>query len=148
MLRAFPILAFSGILAVSVRAEPLPPALADAGIEERLGNVVDGSLSFRDESGKNVTLNDYLSRGRPLLLNFAYFHCPMLCGLVQEGMVKGLKSMGWVPGREYEILTVSMDSREGPQEALPVKQHLLKSLGKPGAEAGWHVLTGDRKQVD
>src|SRR4051794_1041066 len=128
----FPLLAFSGILAASLPAEPLPPALLDAGIEERLGSLVDGGLSFRDESGKSVTLNDYLSRGKPLLLNFAYFHCPMLCGLVQDAMVKGLKPMAWTPGREYEILTVSMDWREGPQEALPVKRHLLAGLGKPG----------------
>ncbi len=141
------LLAFAGILRGVAAADPLPLALADVGIEEHLGVSVDRSLSFRDETGKNVTLNDYFSSGKPVLLNFAYFHCPMLCGLVQDGMVKGLKTLKWTPGQEYQILTVSMDSHEGPEQALPVKQHLLEELGKPGAESGWHVLTGDRKAV-
>ena len=129
------VLVLVGISKTSLWAAPLPLALADAGIEERLGAVVDRTLTFKDETGKDVALNDYLSRGKPILLNFAYFHCPMLCGLVQDGMVKGLKSMDWVPGKNYEVLTVSMDTREGPQEAKPVKDHLLSVLGKPGAEA-------------
>ena len=136
------------VLAVSGRTDPLPPALADAGIEEHLGAFVDRTLAFRDETGKSVVLGDYLSRGKPVLLNFAYFHCPMLCGLIQDAMVNGMKSMPWTPGREYEVLTVSMDTREGPQEALPVKRHLLEKLGKAGAESGWHVLTGGRKPVE
>ncbi|HAO98974.1 MAG TPA: SCO family protein [Fibrobacteres bacterium] len=136
------------ILTRAVFSEPLPPALADAGIEERLGASINGGLSFRDEGGHEVKLNDYLSQGKPLLLNFAYFHCPMLCGLVQDGMVKGLKKLDWVPGRQYQILTVSMDWKEGPAEALPVKKHLLETLGKPEAESGWHVLTGERSAVE
>ena len=128
-------------------ADPIPIALADVGIEEHLGTSVDGSISFRDETGKAVTLNDYFSKSKPILLNFAYFHCPMLCGLVQSGMVQGLKPLNWTPGKEYEILTVSIDSREGPEQAKPVKDHLLEELDKPGADSGWYVLTGDRKAI-
>jgi len=128
-------------------ADPIPLALADVGIEEHLGARVDPSLSFRDETGKAVSLGDYLNRGKPLLLNFAYFHCPMLCGLVQAGMVEGLKPLDWTPGKDYEILTVSIDSREGPEQARPVKEHLLEELGRPGADSEWHVLTGDKKAI-
>jgi protein SCO1/2 len=141
------LLTITVLLRAIVGADPIPLALADVGIEEHLGVQVDRSLSFKDETGKDVTLNDYIASGKPILLNFAYFHCPMLCGLVQDGMVKGLKPLKWTPGQEYQILTVSMDSKEGPAQALPVKQHLLDALGKPGAASGWHVLTGDRKDV-
>ena len=131
-----------------IQADPIPPALADVGIEEHLGTQVDRDLSFKDETGKDIRLNDYFSRGRPVLLNFAYFHCPMLCGLVQTGMAQGLKKLDWTPGREYEILTVSIDPNEGPDQARPVKDRLLVDLAKPGSESGWHILTGNRKAIE
>ena len=71
----------------------------------------------------------------------------MLCGLVQSGMVEGLKQLDWTPGKEYQILTVSMDPHEGPAQAKPVKDHLIEEMGKPGSESGWHVLTGDQKTI-
>jgi protein SCO1/2 len=128
-------------------AAAMSPSLVGVGIEERLGEKVDPSLAFTDEAGQAVRIGDYLSKGRPVLLNFAYFHCPMLCGLVQNGMVKGLKTLDWTPGRQYEILTVGMDWREGPEQSLPVKKRLVPELGKPGADKGWHFLTGNYKSV-
>ncbi len=122
-------------------------AAIGAGIEERLGEKVDMSLPFLNEHGEQVRLGDYFSRGKPVLLNFSYFHCPMLCGLVQDGMVRALRPLEWSPGTEYEILTVSMDWREGPADALPVKERILPDLGKPEAGSGWHFLTGEYKAV-
>jgi protein SCO1/2 len=124
-----------------------PQATIGAGIDERLGDKVDPNLAFLDESGREVRLGDYLGRGKPILLNFAYFHCPMLCGLVQDGMAKGLKSLEWAPGKEYLLLTVSMDWREGPKEAAPVRERIVPLVGKPGADTGWHFLTGEYKAV-
>lgn len=122
-------------------------ATIGAGIEEKLGDRVDSTLSFVDETGQEVRLGDYFARGRPILLNFAYFHCPMLCGLVQDGMVKTLNALDREPGKDYEILTIGMDWREGPAEAAPVRDRLLSLLDKPGADSGWHFLTGDYKAV-
>jgi protein SCO1/2 len=62
-------------------------------------------------------------------------------------MVKGLKPLEWTPGRQYEILTVGMDWREGPEQSLPVKKRMVPTLGKPGSENGWHFLTGNYKAV-
>lgn len=122
-------------------------ATVGAGIEEKLGASVDPALSFLDETGREVRIGDFLGRGKPILLNFSYFHCPMLCGLVQDGMAKALKGVDWSPGEDYIILTVSMDWREGPDEALPVKERLVPELDRPGADTGWHFLTGEYKAV-
>lgn len=128
-------------------AGALPSALAGAGITERLGTKVDPSLTFTDEMGRTLTLGDFFARGKPMILNFAYYQCPMLCGLVQDGMTKGLTGLDWGPGNEYEILTLSMDSREGAAEALAAKQAKMSGLEKAGVENGWHFLTGDEKSV-
>ena len=44
-------------------------------------------------------------------------------------------------------MTVSFDSREGPELAAAKKKAYLEKYGRPGAEAGWHFLTGDAEQV-
>ncbi|HEX2612604.1 MAG TPA: SCO family protein [Fibrobacteria bacterium] len=124
-----------------------PQATIGAGIVERLGAKIDPSLAFLDESGHEVRVGQYLGQGKPILLNFAYFHCPMLCGLVQDGMAKSLKTLDWAPGREYLILTVGMDWRESTAEAAPVRKRVLPLIGKPGTDSGWHFLTGEYKAV-
>jgi protein SCO1/2 len=134
-------------LSVPDTAGAAPSATLGVGIEERLGETVDPTLGFVDHTGKEVLLGDILAKGRPVVLNFAYYHCPMLCGLVQDGMVKGLNGIDWAPGRDYEILTVSMDWREGPEQAVHVRNRIVPTLDKPGADSGWHFLPGNYKPV-
>jgi protein SCO1/2 len=45
-------------------------------------------------------------------------------------------------------LTVSFDARETPAEAAAKKKTYLERYGRPGAEAGWHFLTGDQQAID
>lgn len=129
------------------RAEPLPEDLKHAGIDEKLQAQVPLDLTFKDEAGRTVKLADYLDGEKPVVLNFGYFSCPMLCGLVWKGMVESLNDLSWTPGDEFTLLTVSFDPTEGPALAAQKKQTMLEALGKPEAAAGWHVLTGDEAQI-
>ncbi len=128
-------------------AAALPPALTGVGIVEHLGAKVDPNLSFIDASGRAVKLGDFLNQGKPILLDFAYLHCPMLCPLVWDGIAKGLRTNPWTPGKEYTILTVDLDWHDDPAQAKPVQDRLMKSLDKPGTNQGWHILIGDRNTV-
>ena len=127
--------------------ETLPAALVDVGIDERLGEQVPLDAAFLDETGRSVRLSEYFQAGRPVLLNLAYYQCPMLCNMVLSGMLGGMKKMSWVPGKEYEVVTVSIDSREGPELAAAKKASHIQELGKPGAEKGWHFLTGKETDI-
>lgn len=102
---------------------------------------------FRDEQGAVVRLGDYFDGQRPVILNLAYYRCPMLCGLVSEGLVAGLKGLEWSPGEQYQVVTVSIDAREAPELARQKKASTLEALGRPGAEAGWHFLTGSEASI-
>lgn len=127
--------------------QSLPAGLIDVGIEEHLGEQIPLDAKFKDENGKEITLAEYFQAGRPVLLNFAYYQCPMLCNLVLNGMLGGMRKIPWTPGKEYEVVTISMDEREGPDLALAKKQSHVESLGRPDAASGWHFLTGDDKQI-
>jgi protein SCO1/2 len=122
----------------------VPVELKDIGITERLGSAVSvNSLKFLDESGKKVTLGDYFNQGRPVLLTMIYFECPNLCSFVLNGLVSSLKPMDWEPGKQFDLVVVSMDPREGPELAARKKAAYLASYRRPQSAVGWHFLTAD-----
>jgi protein SCO1/2 len=122
------------------------PELAGVGITEHLGKPIPKELVFTDETGRQVTLGEYFTSGKPVILNLVYFQCPMLCNLVLNGMTTGVRGMEWLPGEKFEMVAVSINPRETYQLAYAKKQNYLSELGKPGAEAGWHFLVGDSTQ--
>jgi protein SCO1 len=124
-----------------------PAALRDVGFDQKLGERLPLDLSLRDESGREVRLRDYFGR-KPVALNLVYFDCPMLCTVSLNGLASALEVVSFLPGREFELLTISFDPREGPALAAHKKKAYLARLGKPGAAAGWHFLTGDAAALE
>jgi protein SCO1/2 len=72
----------------------------------------------------------------------------MLCTLTLNGLAGALSALAFDAGREFEVVTVSFDPREGPELAAAKKKAYLQRYGRPGAEAGWHFLTGDAPAID
>ncbi len=124
-----------------------PPGLEGVGIDQRLNEQVPLDLTFKDETGRTVKLGDYFHADRPVILNLVYFECPMLCTEVLNGLTSALKVMKFQPGKEFEVVTVSIDPREGPALAATKKASYLKRLGHPEAAAGWHFLSGEQAQI-
>lgn len=121
--------------------------LKGVGIERQLGASVPGDLSFRNAGGETVTLGQYFDGNKPVILNLVYHNCPMLCGLMLDGFTSSLQSLDWTPGRQYRVLTVSFNHREGPDIARAKKDTYVKRLGRAGAADGWHFLTGDEEAI-
>ena len=133
--------------AAAQNLEDSPKELEGIGIEERLGAQVPLDLAFKDESGGEVTLSRFFRPGHPVLLNIVYFDCPMLCNVFLDGFVSGLRELEWMPGREFEIVTVSMDPKDDAAGATRKRAHYVEKLGRPEAAAGWHFLTGDEAAI-
>lgn len=125
-----------------------PPGLENVGIDQRLGEQVPLDLQFKDEQGNTVQLGDYFKQGKPVVINLVYYRCPMLCGEVLNGLSAALKVMKFTPGKEFEVVTLSVDPRETPDLAAAKKQTYMKKLGRPEAAEGWHFLTGQKEQID
>ncbi len=124
-----------------------PPGLKHVGIEQHLNDQIPPDLTFRDETGKSVRLGDYFGK-RPMILNLVYYKCPMLCSEVLSGLTSALKPMKFDVGKDFDVLTISFDPRETPQDATASKATWLKRYGHPGAEKGWHFLTGPQPSID
>ena len=133
--------------AAAQRAEPLPKQLEGVGITEHPGARVPLDLEFVAEDGRPVKLSQYISGKKPVILTLNYFRCPMLCTLLLNGMVDGLKELSWTPGKEFEIVTVSFDPLETPKLAMLKKESYITEFGRPAAAAGWHFLTGKEANI-
>src|SRR5689334_1963158 len=116
--------------------------LANIKFEQKLGSRVSLDLAFRDEAGAKVKLSHYFTT-KPVILVLGYYKCPMLCSLVQNGMVESLQDLRWNIGKEYEVINVSINPSETKELAAAKKHTSLKRYGRVGASEGWHFLTGD-----
>ncbi len=116
-------------------------------VDQRLNEQVPRDLTFRDETGRTVRLGDYFGH-KPIILNLQYFQCQMLCGEVTNGLVSSLKVLKFDVNKEFDVLSVSFDPRETVEMASDKKKATLQRYHRGGAEAGWHFLTGDQKNVE
>ncbi len=72
----------------------------------------------------------------------------MLCTEVLNGLVRSLLDVSLDMGKDFEVLTVSFDARETPELAAAKKKTYVERYGRPGAEQGWHFLTGEQSSID
>ena len=123
-----------------------PSLLRDVGLEQKLNNSIPLDLTFRDELGQPVTLGQFFGN-RPVILTLVYYQCPMLCTEVLNGLMNSMKQLPLEVGKDFEVVTVSIDPSEKPRVAK-IKHEIYAGLyGRPGAEHGWHFLTGDEPQI-
>jgi protein SCO1/2 len=128
-------------------AATMPPALQNVGFEPPLNGSMPLDLVFRDETGRSVRLQEYFGQ-KPVVLAFVYYGCPMLCDQVQQGVVGVLRMLSFNPGRDYEVVFVSFDSRETPEMAAEKKKKALAHFRRPQTDSGWHFLTGSKESIE
>ncbi len=123
-----------------------PGLLSKIHIDQKLNHQVPLDLRFTDEAGREVRLGEYFGN-RPVILALVYYECPMLCTQVLNGLVTALGVMNFEPGREFEVVAVSFNPREGPGLASQKKAAYLERYGRPHTAAGWHFLTGTEESI-
>jgi len=141
-----PAIVKNGPGAPGTASSTLPKDLEGVAIEQKLGAGVPLDLRFRDESGREVTLREALG-GKPVVLNLAYYECPMLCTLVTNGLLASLRTLSFDVGKEFRVVTLSIDPRETPELAAAKKKSVLAEYGRADAAAGWSFLTGDEASI-
>ena len=125
----------------------VPAELQGIEIEDRQGAPLPRDIALRDQSGKAVTIGDYLDGKRPVVLVLAYYECPMLCTLVINGALDEMKKLRWTAGDEYRVVVVSFDPRDTPEGAAKKRMNYLDAYGRPVGERGFDFLVGDAAQV-
>jgi protein SCO1/2 len=136
-------------------AAPRAPAEAGAGVDnpqgavdvvEKLGDPMPDAR-FHDQAMDLISLRDAAARGKPTVLTLIYFECPMLCSLVQKGVVKALNETGLVLGKDYYGLTASFSPRDTPRDAAEKQLGYLQTLAGARDPKDWPFLTGGPQAI-
>lgn len=132
----------------ALASELTPDQVAAVTVEQHIGGAMPLDLVFRDENATPVRLGDYFS-GRPVLLSLNYFRCQYICPIEIDGIISGLNGISTLTlDRDFELLTVSIDSRESPADAQLIRARGLRRYDRPQGANGWHTLTGDSSAVE
>ena len=143
---ANPVLAQGKKMAVGER-----PPLQDVTLEQRLDNAIPLDAKFTDENGQPVTLGKYFGK-KPVVLVMPFYKCAGSCSLELDGMVDCFRKMQYSVGKDFEVVTVSINPTETAELALAKKHDLLgiytKDGNRPEANDGWHFLTGNWDNIN
>jgi protein SCO1/2 len=118
----------------------LPTVLKKASIDQHLNRQIPLDAQFTDETGKAVKLGDYFGK-RPAVLALVYFECKMLCSEELDGLTQSLTMVKLTPGKDYDVIVVSIDPSDTPAVAAKKKALYLRRYDRPETANGWHFLT-------
>jgi protein SCO1 len=125
----------------------MPGVLGKVGIAQRLNEQLPLNLTFTDDAGKQVQLSSYFGK-KPAILALVYYRCPMLCSEELDGLTSALEMVSFKPGKDFNIIVVSIDPTEGTDLAAAKKREYVKRYGYPATANGWHFLTGTQPNID
>jgi protein SCO1/2 len=123
-----------------------PELLKQVGIDQKLNQSIPLNLTFRDENGAPVQLGQFFGQ-KPVILTLVYYNCPNLCTQVLNGVESGLKELHMDIGKQFDVVTISIDPTESHVLAKVKQEMYMGMYGRPGAAQGWHFLTGDEPQI-
>lgn len=129
------------------RSDMNPHQLKGVGIDEHLGETVPMDLTFTNAAGEEVSLQSYFDGETPVLLNFGYYNCPMLCDRVWDGLAASLSGLDWVAGQKFNVVTIGIAPAEKPEDARRKRDKLLSRLNDVSASSGWYFHTGTRENI-
>jgi protein SCO1 len=134
---------------VPTRTERVPKRMQGVDVAEHLGSPIGAKLAFRDEAGRDVLLGELLRAdgALPTLVTFNYSDCPMLCSLQLNALVQSLRQIDLTLGRDYRIVTVSLNPKDTPDRLRDMKARYVAQYGRPESRDGWTFLSGSGNNI-
>jgi protein SCO1 len=128
--------------------DQLPSVLQRVQVTQHLNAQLPMDAAFVDETGTPVKLGQYFDGKHPAVVTTVYYNCPMLCSEEMDGLTSALEMVHLVPGKDFQIVIISIDPTETPELAAQKKAFYLKRYGHPETASGWHYLTGKQPAID
>jgi protein SCO1/2 len=140
-------LVLTAVFAAIAQVSALTPGdLSRVTVQQHPGQQLSRDLVFRDENGRALKLGDLFGK-RPLILVPGYYRCPMLCTMINDGLINALENLRANVGADFEVVDLSIDPNEKPSAAAEKKALYVRRYGRSGAAEGWHCLVGDEKSI-
>jgi protein SCO1/2 len=123
-----------------------PGDLGRVTFEQHPGVQISPDLVFRDQNDRPFRLGNHFGK-QPTILVLGYYGCPMLCSLINDGLIHALQELPVNAGRNFQVINVSIDPEETPTIAAQKKSAYLRQYGRAGAADGWHFLVGNERSI-
>jgi len=133
----------------SAQRAGMPSELEGVGVDEHLDGQLPLDAMFKDHAGRAVKLGDVLDGKRPAVLIFAYHSCPVVCSMIANNLAVALSKIDWTLGKEFQVVTISIDPNEKLQDAAKKRSSVLAQYGRSPetAQRSWHFLQGDAQSI-
>lgn len=127
-------------------AQQIPSYLKHTGIQQHLNHPLPLNAVFTDEQGATAPLGHWIGKA-PVILVMMYYKCRSLCPEVLNGLAAALKDSRLVPGKDYNVITVSIDPSDSASDAVPEKARFVRDVGLSGIDKATHFLTGNEASI-
>jgi protein SCO1 len=127
-------------------SQQVPTYLKHTGIEQHLNHPLPLKAVFTDAQRNTAALGHWIGKA-PVILVLVYYKCTMLCPEVLHGLAAGLKDSNLVPGKDYDVITVSIDPDDSPSDGAAEKARFVSEVGLSGIVKATHFLTGNEASI-
>lgn len=118
----------------------------EIGIIEHLDSYLPKDIYVMGEDSQKVLLTDLIDR--PTVINYVYYRCPGICSPLMEGLADVMDKSDLVPGKDYQVLTISFDPNETIDLGIRKKASYLNLVNKKEEIAsGWHFFVSDSASI-
>ena len=135
-----------GVLSTTAMGNAEDEAIADsAGVDEHLGSKVELSSKVQNHFGDRISFGKYFADNKPAVFTLNYYSCASLCSVQLNAVLNGLRDMDWVPGDQFNMLTLSIDPEETSSLAAQKRGTYLEELAKEGAS--WEFMVAEQQVI-
>ncbi len=124
----------------------VPREVENVTVEQKLGDQVPLNLPLTDSLGRKVKTGYFIDGNKPTIITLNYSNCPMLCNVQLNQLAKSLNELDLQIGKDFQILTVSIDPKETTETARKTKQNYVDQVLRqhPNAAEGWEFCTAQQ----
>lgn len=130
--------------------EPMTPTKYTEGIvnpdQKILNSTIPDGIMFKDSKGENIAITSLLKGDKPSLLCIMYMGCRSTCGPLMSDIYRKISKLNIKPGKDYNLIFVSMEPKEGPEIAAGKKANYLKEFNYTSGD-GHYYLTGTKESI-
>ena len=126
----------------------VPHEIKGTEIIDKRGSLIPSDILLTNHRGEKIDLSNYFQEGneKPVILTLGYYQCPMLCNLVLNGLLESLKTMSLKVGKDFRMISVSINPKETADLAKNKRANYLKSVSL-GNDADWDFYVGEESEV-
>lgn len=117
----------------------------EVGVIEHLGEFIPDDIMIIDTGNTVISLKSLIDK--PTILNFVYFRCPGVCTPLMNGLAEAAGKTDLMPGKDYQIITISFDPTENQEVAQKKRSNYLQMVGRDIDPSGWRFYVADSLNV-